>query len=328
MTERPGSSLIPFPDEDDRTTSTDALILWMTRLSRRRAWHLTILSIAAITAVDYASGPDFWFGPIYLLAICLPAWVLGQRAALAAGILTSFISYSLNNWSSVPHGELAMIWNLSMRLVAILTVILLVGGFRRSFDREWRRARLDPLTGALTRQAFDERTLRAAHPRESWALLAYIDLDGFKRINDRHGHAAGDAVLRSFAATALAHLPVTASFARIGGDEFLLFLPVAGRDTGLRMARLWHERLNDIRTADALATGCSMGAVVLDAATMTADDIELADRLMYTAKRASGPTLRVADQDALSAAIRPPARPTGWRPRLPTADRTDAQSAA
>jgi len=276
---------------------TESLVLWMTGLSRRQAWPLTILVLAVIGLADYVTGPDFWFGPIYLLAICLPAWALGRSAAFFAGFTSSALSYSLNNWADFPHSELATIWNLSMRLVAVLIVVVLVTAFRRSFDREWQRSRHDPLTGALTRQAFDERTLQVAHPAGSWALLAYIDLDGFKRINDRYGHAAGDEVLRSFAATALAGLDPRAAFARIGGDEFLLFVPVGDRDGGFHAAQLWYDRLNQSQVCAPFACQCSMGALVLDAAGMTIDDVKRADRLMYAAKGASGPRLRIAERD-------------------------------
>jgi len=276
---------------------TESLVLWMTALSRKQAWLLTALTLMVIGLADYITGPDYWFGPIYLLAICLPAWALGRSAAFFAGFTSSALSYSINNWADFPHGELATIWNLSMRLVAVLIVVMLVTAFRRSFDREWQRSRRDPLTGALTRQAFDERTMQVTHPAGSWALLAYIDLDGFKRINDRHGHAAGDDVLRRFAAAALAELDPRAAFARIGGDEFLLFVPVASRDDGFHAARLWHDRLN---APAAGAPACSIGAVILEGGAVTADDVMHADRLMYAAKRASGPRLRIADRDGAS----------------------------
>ncbi|QCB41475.1 diguanylate cyclase [Sphingomonas sp. PAMC26645] len=65
-----------------------------------------------------------------------------------------------------------------------------MSGTRRSHDREWNRARSDPLTGLVNEQAFYDNATAAAKVQQ-WGILAYVDLDGFKQINDRHGHAAG-----------------------------------------------------------------------------------------------------------------------------------------
>jgi diguanylate cyclase (GGDEF)-like protein len=86
----------------------------------------------------------------------------------------------------------------------------------------------DPLTGLYNRRLVDERlteevarSKRHGHPL---AVLA-IDLDNFKQINDRHGHAAGDMVLRAFADRLTQAMRVSDVAARIGGDEFLALLP-------------------------------------------------------------------------------------------------------
>jgi len=65
-----------------------------------------------------------------------------------------------------------------------------------------------------------------------WGILAYVDLDGFKQINDRHGHAAGDEALQAFASGVRDLIRSDDVFARIGGDEFLLFLPVDSEAEG------------------------------------------------------------------------------------------------
>jgi diguanylate cyclase (GGDEF)-like protein len=99
---------------------------------------------------------------------------------------------------------------------------------RTSEDRAHSLALRDPLTGLLNRRGMDELASRwttgAAH-----RVLIVCDLDGFKAVNDTHGHQAGDLVLRSFA-TRLAALRfdgVTVRPIRLGGDEFVLFLSAA-----------------------------------------------------------------------------------------------------
>lgn len=85
------------------------------------------------------------------------------------------------------------------------------------------RATRDPLTGLLNRAGFAD-DWAARRPAPTGWMLALIDLDGFKAVNDRYGHAAGDEVLRAMAYW-LRELPVAA---RLGGDEFVALVPDVG----------------------------------------------------------------------------------------------------
>jgi diguanylate cyclase (GGDEF)-like protein len=97
-------------------------------------------------------------------------------------------------------------------------------------------AECDSLTGVSNRRAFDAALERAARTREPYALIL-IDLDDFKRVNDDHGHPAGDEVLRSVAAAAAGVARKGDCVARIGGDEFALLAPGAGASGVLRLLR-------------------------------------------------------------------------------------------
>jgi diguanylate cyclase (GGDEF)-like protein len=86
----------------------------------------------------------------------------------------------------------------------------------------------DALTGALTRPFFEDgvrEALEAAQRQQRAAALVMVDLDRLKAINDRHGHAAGDAALRALARACAARQAPGQLFGRLGGDEFALFLP-------------------------------------------------------------------------------------------------------
>jgi diguanylate cyclase (GGDEF)-like protein len=97
-------------------------------------------------------------------------------------------------------------------------------------------AELDPLTGVRNRRGFDLALQRAAASREPYALIL-IDLDDFKRVNDEHGHPAGDAVLQSVALAAATVARQGDCVARIGGDEFALIAPGAEAAGVLRLLR-------------------------------------------------------------------------------------------
>ena len=101
----------------------------------------------------------------------------------------------------------------------------------------------DDLTGAFNRRHFMELLLdereRSHRTRQPYSV-ALFDLDHFKTINDRFGHAAGDAVLRDFCTLVQAHMRVTDRFARWGGEEFVLLMPVT---TPVESASLAVERI-------------------------------------------------------------------------------------
>lgn len=101
----------------------------------------------------------------------------------------------------------------------------------RHLEELARLAREDPLTRLPNRRALDEALARevARAGRTGGRLAAIVlDVDRFKRVNDAHGHAAGDAVLAAVAARAAAALPAGGLLARLGGEEFAVLLPGAG----------------------------------------------------------------------------------------------------
>jgi diguanylate cyclase (GGDEF)-like protein len=101
-------------------------------------------------------------------------------------------------------------------------------------------ANADPLTGAFNRRRFIElaeaHLARAAHDRQPVSVLL-LDIDDFKRVNDRHGHQAGDQVLKAVAACCVRALRPGDLFARWGGEEFVALLPTAGKEDAFDIAR-------------------------------------------------------------------------------------------
>ena len=89
------------------------------------------------------------------------------------------------------------------------------------------RIDIDPLTDILNRRGFErelKRSLAYVKRYGTSVALVYVDLDGFKPVNDRHGHAAGDAVLKAIAAALVRNVRASDVVARIGGDEFAVLL--------------------------------------------------------------------------------------------------------
>jgi diguanylate cyclase (GGDEF)-like protein len=132
--------------------------------------------------------------------------------------------------------------------------------------------------------------------------LAYIDLDGFKAVNDRHGHGAGDSVLRVVADTLRSCLRPTDLVARLGGDEFVVLLPHTDCDAAeLALDRVLHRLAED---PHAMGVGFSIGVIQLHNAVGSIDDLlGLADERMYEAKAAKKRAATAGADAALTSAV-------------------------
>jgi len=152
------------------------------------------------------------------------------------------------------------------------------------------RAATDPLTDLPNRRGFErelKRSLAYVKRYGASAALLYIDLDGFKTTNDRHGHAAGDAVLRAIAMVLARHVRDSDLVARIGGDEFVLLLwNCAEADAQLKAeaVEVAIARTTATHAGQPLSVGASCGAVTLLPLDEPAAVLERADQAMYARK--------------------------------------------
>ncbi len=160
---------------------------------------------------------------------------------------------------------------------------------------ELRRAALtDPLTGLPNRRAFFD-ALHALGPDDEAACLAMIDLDHFKQVNDRFGHAAGDSVLAQFAEIARTSFRSSDVVARIGGEEFAVLLRNVPMDQACLVVQRLVDRLAATTMAIPTGTVCvtiSSGIAVIGADANAA--MSRADEALYAAKAAGRSRLAMA----------------------------------
>ncbi len=153
-----------------------------------------------------------------------------------------------------------------------------------------RAARRDSLTGIVNHGALLEsaqRLFTRCRKNEMPFSLIMFDLDHFKSINDRHGHRAGDDVLRAFVDTVRGLLRPTDLFGRYGGEEFTVILPGAAIETAYVIAdRVRHTFAETHRFLNGQPLDATVSAGVAEAgADMTfGDTVDAADRAMYQAK--------------------------------------------
>ncbi|MDY0969050.1 GGDEF domain-containing protein [Sphingomonas sp. CFBP9021] len=244
----------------------------------------------ALIVVDGVTGPHFSLNSLYLLPLCLTTWCFGRVAGLTEGVITVVITLYMNGFgdglsaqaSSVPTMTAA--WNAGMRTFSVVFIILLVGAFRRAFDRERANAQIDPLTGLGNRRSFQRecRRLEASALRDNRILLCgIIDLDDFKAVNDQYGHAAGDEVLRVVAEALTSAVRAYDVTARLGGDEFAFCMAVRDEASAERKAGRIHRSLIAALNTSKWKTTCSLGAAT---GRSVEKILNVADGTMYIAK--------------------------------------------
>jgi diguanylate cyclase (GGDEF)-like protein len=149
------------------------------------------------------------------------------------------------------------------------------------------QAYTDPLTGALNRQglraALMKRLHASGHVDEEMAVV-FVDIDHFKQINDRHGHDAGDEVLRRFAAVIRNVVRSSDKLVRWGGEEFLLLCPETTRDHALTMAEKLRATLPAQAWPHGLHVTSSFGVTSLKPDEDIGVAIKRADGALYAAK--------------------------------------------
>jgi diguanylate cyclase (GGDEF)-like protein len=152
------------------------------------------------------------------------------------------------------------------------------------------RIDVDPLTETLNRRGFErefKRSLAYVKRYGVSAALIYLDLDGFKPVNDRHGHAAGDAVLKAIAAALIRKVRASDIVARIGGDEFVVLLwNVTEDEAAAKTAELEAAvYATPVRwSTSTLVVGASAGVTPVGPLDAPADLLARADAAMYARK--------------------------------------------
>ena len=153
------------------------------------------------------------------------------------------------------------------------------------------RADVDPLLDILNRRGFERELKRALAYLQRYkgeAALLFIDLDGFKAVNDQYGHAAGDALLKAVARELVGHVRASDVVARLGGDEFGVLLWNLGAPLAAAKARELEKLIEAVNVAHGearLSVGGSAGLAPLAANATPAQMIDAADKAMYARKK-------------------------------------------
>lgn len=263
-------------------------------------------TVTCVVVVVFVFARVFWFNPGLptAFAIMLPAMWVSLRYSTTVSVLFLVAAGISIVWATLlDRGALEGVTAQEQALLAqgmvgnLTLVVLALALFRDSRNHliaELRHLALhDPLTGLANRALLIQRLeSHLEEPREAPQAVGviYLDLDGFKRVNDGWGHREGDLLLEEMARRIKASVRVTDLVARIGGDEFVIVCP------GLTGAEELREFAERVRTRVAEPYGAasdapydritaSVGCAMADSKSTAKSLLTAADRAMYEAKR-------------------------------------------
>jgi diguanylate cyclase (GGDEF)-like protein len=246
---------------------------------------VAIALASVIVTLAPASANAYWLClPGVLVAAALASTT--QGAALAAATVAAATEVALVLVSSGPHPSLVLAVLVPAASVAVLVAVRL----RFEHEREQLReaALSDPLTGVANRRSLLARAEYeiARHLREERSFaLVMLDLDGFKALNDRFGHGAGDEILCDIAVALAAALRAQDTVARLGGDEFCVLAPETDRTgVGALAARIGGAVAGATTGVDALSATVGI-ALFPDDGRSVAELMEAADHRLLGGKR-------------------------------------------
>ena len=271
---------------------------WVMSLRPRHVALQTALATLAVGGLDLwinrALGQDFLATAVYLAPITLAGFAVGGGYAAALSALAMLLELGVS-WFGSPHrpGEA-----LSVVMAGILDFPIFAGAavtvaaLRRLLEAERLHARSDALTGIGNRRALREAAevelIRARRTRTPLSVL-YLDVDGFKQINDSLGHARGDELLCAVAGAISLAIRGTDTAARLGGDEFAVLLPGAGYEECTAVAQRFRTVLTEAAASAGLPATFSIGGATFMTPPSSADALLTgADEAMYRVKREIG----------------------------------------
>ncbi|AVZ85935.1 GGDEF domain-containing protein [Acinetobacter sp. WCHA45] len=250
---------------------------------------LILLITAVLGMIDLATGYEYSFSVFYLLPVSIAAWY-DQFKITALTIMLSGMTWLIADIHAGHHYSNTFIplWNAFVRLGFFSIVAFLLINVRKNWQEMKNLAMKDQLTSLDNSRALDieYRILRKLNFRkQSLFAVGIIDLDGFKAVNDTHGHHRGDEVLLQFSQILKKSCRSSDIVARLGGDEFAIIL----LDIDETQAYLCDHHLRTLFAESGLnqkyGVDFSMGLAILSELPENLEDAtKTADQLMYQSK--------------------------------------------
>ncbi len=247
--------------------------------------------------VDYSTGHEISFRLFYLLPLALVGWFLSRRVVVAMSFITAGTWLVADTLSGQTYSHpLISYGNAVIEFVFFIAIALIISILSEAYQYQKGLARTDHLTDAPNSRSFYElakseisRARRYDHP----FTIAYMDVDNFKSVNDKYGHAVGDRLLKTVTKVVRTNLRESDTVARLGGDEFAILLPETGNAAAETVIRKVRKTLLDEMRKNGWLVTFSIGVVTcIDPPKTVAEVVKWGDKLVYEAKNSGKNTVR------------------------------------
>ena len=276
---------------------------WLNRAAPVAVGLAALFLVALIGGADYLTGAELSSSVFYAIPVALAAWYGSLRLGVLICVVASGTWYAADLMGgSTYSASWIPLWNTGVRLGFFVIIAQLLVRLRGALEVQRRLAERDSLTGLANGRRFlaavEAEVSRSRRYRRPLSL-AYVDLDGFKGVNDHLGHAAGDDVLETVGNILSGSVRTTDLPARLGGDEFAVLLPetdaVHARETAMKLRVVLETAMSE----GDWPVGFSIGVYTSTGGVTDAEGlIRLADGLMYEVKHAGkGRTLFRSEGD-------------------------------
>jgi diguanylate cyclase (GGDEF)-like protein len=257
------------------------------RVLRLIAWATLT---AGVFVLNVRTAPDLRLGILYVIPVLLAASRDGLGWGLSFALAAALLRFG------VGIDQMPIDTSLQVRLLNEVAYLAVVGvaiaglsQLRRTQAQLELLATHDPLTTVLNARAFASQLAQELGRNRRYGrplALIYLDLDDFKKVNDAHGHATGDAVLRLVADAMRSAVRQADVVGRLGGDEFGVLMPETDGSVAHSVANRLAAGIRTVFRGTPSVTA-SIGVVAVSGTEAGSDDLlRKADQAMYEAKRA------------------------------------------
>ena len=273
---------------------------YLQKQSPSKILWVSFLFILLIAGVDYLTGDELSFSIFYLLPVILSAWYVSYAYSYTVSVMSAIAWFLIDHTSGDKYSYFVIpYWNAFVRFGFFIVVASLIRRLHKALKTLEVLAQQDGLTGIMNARTFKlgaERLFDLAVRHKRPLALGYIDLDGFKNINDSLGHDVGDQVLKAVSAVIKKRARISDLNGRLGGDEFAILLP----DTTVVGAQVFfaelRESLLNMAVRHQWPVGFSIGIATFNAPSVNVDEaIKYADTLMYEVKKSGKNNLLIKE---------------------------------
>ncbi len=281
------------------TAATQAVLLFnglALRAGREAPVPFWLMVLGMVLAVTVSISIQGVFGIAWTyptLFICY--FLLRRRVAMVLSLLLVLCATAAAAYGVGAGMALRVVATLTLTLVMINVVLNVVGELQEALVAQ---AITDPLTGAYNRRHLDTQLAALPAPlpgQDAVNMLMALDIDHFKKVNDTHGHAVGDEVLRGLVATLHQRLRPSDRLFRIGGEEFVLLLPRITAADAMRLAEDLRQRVAQAPLWPEGAITVSIGVAAQRPGLDIGAWMRVTDRALYEAKRSGRNRVVMAD---------------------------------